>query len=348
MPTPASAGRGRWGSGGQALGAFADYGGGMEDQLGAASAFLNADADASASAVAARWPELRVDSWEGARVTLHMYTQVVGKVRMALTPMLNHWWQVPLYVSARGLTTGPIPYEGELFEIEFDLLTHRLSMVRSDGREASFALGDQPVAAFYASLMEALDSLGVVVSIHGRPNEVDPAVPFADDVEHCHYDPRAVGLFWRQLIQAQRVLTVFRSEFTGKSSPVHLFWGALDLAVTRFSGRVAPEHPGGVPNCPDRVMVEGYSHEISSAGFWPGGGAEGAFYSYAYPAPPGFAAAPVPAGAHYDAGLGEFLLPYETVRAAPDPDALVLEFLRATASAAATLGHWDEAAPAAP
>jgi hypothetical protein len=291
--------------------------------------------------LSAAWPSLAVDDWTATRETFHMFTQVVGKIRLVCEPMVNHWWQVPLYVSARGLTTGSMPYEGDVFDLEFDLVEHTLRMRRSDGRSSEVALEAVAVSQFYAATMAALAGIGIEVAIVARPNEVDPAIPFADDLTHASYDADAVHRFWLQLVQAQRVLSVFRAGFVGKVSPVHFFWGALDLAVTRFSGRVAPEHPGGVPNCPDHVMVEGYSHEISSAGFWPGGGAEGAFYSYAYPAPDGFADAPVPEPAYYDHALGEFLLPYEAVRTAADPDALVLEFLEATYRAAADLGHWD-------
>jgi len=291
--------------------------------------------------LSAAWPSLAVDDWSATRETFHMFTQVVGKIRLVCEPMVNHWWQVPLYVSARGLTTGSMPYEGDAFDLEFDLVEHTLRMRRSDGRPSEVALEAIAVSQFYAATMAALAGIGIEITIVARPNEVDPAIPFADDYTHASYDADAVHLFWLQLVQAQRVLSVFRAGFGGKVSPVHFFWGALDLAVTRFSGRVAPEHPGGVPNCPDHVMVEGYSHEISSAGFWPGGGAEGAFYSYAYPAPEGFADAPLPAPAYYDHALGEFLLPYEAVRAAADPDALVLEFLEATYRAAADLGNWD-------
>ena len=291
--------------------------------------------------MSAAWPSLAVADWTATRETFHMFTQVVGKIRLVCEPMVNHWWQVPLYVSARGLTTGSMPYEGDVFDLEFDLVEHTLRMRRSDGRSSEVALEAVAVSQFYAATMAALAGIGIEVAIVARPNEVDPAIPFADDFTHASYDADAVHRFWLQLVQAQRVLSVFRAGFGGKVSPVHFFWGALDLAVTRFSGRVAPEHPGGVPNCPDHVMVEGYSHEISSAGFWPGGGAEGAFYSYAYPAPDGFADAPVPEPAYYDHALGEFLLPYEAVRTAADPDAVVLEFLEATYRAAADLGHWD-------
>ena len=287
------------------------------------------------------WPALAVADWTDSRDTFHMFTQIVGKIRLKCEPMVNHWWQVPLYVSARGLTTGSMPYDGDAFDMEFDLVDHLLRIRRSDGRSAEVTLRAMPVAEFYAATKAALAEVGIDVPIVARPNEVDPAIPFADDFGHASYDPAAVHAFWLQLVQAQRVLTDFRAGFGGKVSPVHFFWGAIDLAVTRFSGRPAPQHPGGVPNCPDHVMIEGYSHEISSAGFWPGGGAEGAFYSYAYPAPEGFSDAPVPAPAYFDHALGEFILPYEAVRTAADPDALVRGFLAATYEAAASLGRWD-------
>jgi hypothetical protein len=286
------------------------------------------------------WPALEVAEWAATRDTLHMWTQIVGKIRMVSTPPVNHWWHVTLQVNARGLTTGPIPVERGLLDIEFDFVEHRLVLRTSDGAGAEFSLIGLDVAGFYRAVFGALDGLGVRVEIHPTPNEVAVAIPFADDTEHSTYVPEQATAFWQQLVQAQQVLQRFRSEFTGKSSPVHFFWGAMDLAVTRFSGRPAPAHPGGAPNCPDWVMAEGYSHENSSAGFWPGGGAEGAFYAYAYPAPEGYAEAPVPEGAFYSAELGEFLLPYETVRTAADPDALVIDFLRATASAAERLADW--------
>ncbi|MGH1550104.1 DUF5996 family protein [Leifsonia poae] len=284
--------------------------------------------------------ELAVDSWQDTRDTLHMWTQIVGKIRMALTPPVNHWWHVTLYLSARGLSTGPIPVAAGILDIEFDLVEHRLVLRTSDGDGRSLPLAGQSVASFYAATMDALGELGVAVEIHPVPNEVEVAIPFADDTEHCTYDAEQAQAFWRQLIDAGTQLQRFRSRFIGKVSPVHYFWGAMDLAVTRFSGRTAPMHPGGAPNCPDSVMHEGYSHELSSAGFWPGGGAEGAYYSYAYPAPAGFAEAEVPEGAYFSEELGEFLLPYEVVRAADDPDALVQAFLEATYRAASDLGEW--------
>jgi hypothetical protein len=284
--------------------------------------------------------ELLVDSWKDTRDTLHMWTQVVGKIRMALTPPVNHWWHVTLYLSARGLSTGPVPVRAGILDIEFDFVDHRLVLRTSDGSSRAFPLAGLSVASFYEATLDALGELGVEVEIHPVPNEVEVALPFPDDTVHCTYEPEQAQAFWRQLIDAGAQLQRFRSGFLGKVSPVHYFWGAMDLAVTRFSGRPAPLHPGGAPNCPDSVMHEGYSHELSSAGFWPGGGAEGAYYSYAYPAPEGFAEAKVPEGAYFSEELGEFLLPYEVVRAAPDPEALVQEFLEATYRAAAELGEW--------
>lgn len=291
------------------------------------------------------WPALRVDSWTPTRDTLHMWTQIVGKIRMTLSPMVNHWWQVTLYVSARGLTTGVIPWGTRALDLEFDFVDHALVLRTSDGGSRSVALEPKPVAEFHRQVLDALDGLGVEATISATPNEVDPAIPFADDYTHRSYDAEAATLFWRQLVQADRVIREFRSHFMGKVSPVHFFWGALDLACTRFSGRGAPPHPGGAPNCGDWVMVEGYSHELSSCGFWPGGGDEGAFYSYAYPVPAGFEKATVgPDGAFYSDEFRQFLLPYEKARTAPDPDAAVARFLQDTYTAAADLMHWDRSA----
>lgn len=291
------------------------------------------------------WPSLRVADWAPTRETLHMWTQIVGKIRMAHAPLVNHWWQVTLYVSSRGLTTSSIPYRTGVFEIEFDFLAHRLEVRSSDGGTRGVALRAMPVAEFYARLMAALGELGIEATIRPRPNEVDPAIPFAEDEVHASYDGEAAALFWRQLLQADRVMGEFRSHFVGKVSPVHFFWGAMDLACTRFSGRPAPPHPGGVPNCGDWVMVEGYSRELSSCGFWPGGGEEGAFYSYAYPAPEGFAEEPVgPEGAFWSPEFQQFLLPYEVARAAPEPDRAVAEFLHTTYVAAARRADWDRSA----
>lgn len=293
-----------------------------------------------------RWPALRVDDWAETRDTLHMWAQIVGKVRLVHSPLINHWWQVTLYVSPRGLTTSAIPYQGDSFDIEFDFIDHRLLIRGSEGGTRTVALEPKPVAEFYAQCMNALSQLGIEAKIQSRPNEVDPAIPFADDYEHASYDPAAAHLFWRQLLSANRVINEFRAHFIGKVSPVHFFWGAFDMAVTRFSGRRAPEHPGA-PNVGNWVMVEAYSHEVSSAGFWPGGGMiqEPAFYAYAYPAPEGFGAYPVqPAKAWYSSELGEFLLTYEAVRTSPQPDETLLAFLQSTYEAAADLAGWDRAA----
>jgi Family of unknown function (DUF5996) len=291
----------------------------------------------------AAWPRLRVSDWADTKDTVHMWTQIIGKIRMAHAPRVNHWWHATLYVSARGLTTAAVPYRDGAFDIEFDFLDHQLHLRTSDGRRRQVPLAPKPVAEFYTEVMDALGELDVRTRIHAAPNEVEPAIPFADDYQHRAYDPHAVELFWRQLLQADRVLSEYRSRFIGKTSPVHFFWGAMDLACTRFSGRTAPPHPGGAPNCPAWVMREGYSHELASCGFWPGGGDEGAFYAYAYPEPPGYSDQPVrPAAALYTAG--EFLLPYEAVAAASDPGRVLADFLDATYAAAADLAGWDRAA----
>ena len=291
------------------------------------------------------WPSLRVDDWAPTRDTLHMWTQIVGKIRLAHSPMVNHWWQVTSYVTPRGLTTSAIPYGTEAFDIELDFIDHMLLIRSSTGATRTVRLEPKSVAEFYSQTMRALDELGLHTRIQSHPNEVDPAPRFADDVEHASYDPEAANLFWRQLLQANRVLGQFRSRFMGKVSPVHFFWGAMDIACTRFSGRGAPRHPGGAPNVGDWVMVEGYSRELSSCGFFPGGGDEGAFYTYAYPEPDGFANHLVsPAEAQYSKDLGEYLLPYEAVRQAADPDQMLLGFLQDTYEAAAIHAGWDRAA----
>ena len=290
------------------------------------------------------WPRLRVEDWTDTRDTLHMWAQIIGKVRLSQAPLLNHWWQVTSYVSPRGLTTGSIPYGSGAFDLELDFVEHHLRIRSSGGSERRVELAPKAVAEFYAETMGALHDLGIHVEIDARPNEVDPAIPFAEDHEHASYDPDAAHLFWQQLLQADRVIGEFRSNFVGKVSPVHFFWGAMDLACTRFSGRDAPEHPGGAPNCGDWVMVEGYSHELSSCGFWPGGGEEGAFYAYAYPEPDGFAEQPVgPEEAYYSVENGQFLLAYEDVATADDPDRALQEFLQTTYAAAADLGGWPRA-----
>ena len=289
------------------------------------------------------WPEL--GAWDDTRDTVHMWTQVVGKVRLGLEPMVNHWWQVPLYVSARGLTTSLMHAGGRGLEIVFDFLDHVLVLQTTDGRTRYVALRPRTVADFYAATMKALDDLGVQVPILARPVEVAEAIPFPEDTRHRSYDREAMHSFWLALVQVHRILSQFRSLFVGKVSPVHFFWGSFDMALTRFSGRPAPPHPGGVPNLADWVVREAYSHEVSSCGFWPGGSEEGSFYAYAYPEPEGFAEWPVrPDAAYYDSELREFILPYRAVRTADDPDSVLWEFLQSTYEAAAELGRWDRQA----
>jgi Family of unknown function (DUF5996) len=294
----------------------------------------------------AAWPSLPLDSWRDTRDTLHMWTQIVGKTRLALAPPENHWWHVALYLTPRGLTTSPMPYGTRTLSADFDFLDHRLHLRTSDGATRSVPLIPRSVAEFYADYLEALGSLGIQVRLRPVPVEVEVAVPFPEDRQHASYDAEAVGRWWGLLVEADRVLKRFRGRFLGKASPVHFFWGSFDLAATRFSGRQAPPHPGHAPNCPDYVMKEAYSHECSSCGLWPGGGpvAEPAFYSYAYPEPRGYADRPVrPEGASYNRDLGEFILPIEAVRTAADPDAAVLDFCHSTYEAAADLGRWDRA-----
>jgi hypothetical protein len=296
---------------------------------------------------AAAWPALPLAPWRDTYATLHMWLQIVGKTRLALAPMENHWWQVVLYVTERGLTTTPMPWGDSTLGVDLDFVAHVLTLRRSDGASRTLPLVPQSVAQFHAHYMDALHALGVTAKMMPRPVEVETAIPFADDVVHCAYDADAAHRWWRAMAQADRVFKRFRGCFVGKQSPVHFFWGSFDLAATRFSGRPAPLHPGGAPNCPDRVMHEAYSHECSSAGFWPGGGAvdEAAFYAYAYPEPPGYAQHAVrPTAAYYHPQAREFILPYEAVRTASDPDAILLEFLQTTYEAAAGLGHWDRAA----
>jgi hypothetical protein len=275
-----------------------------------------------------------------------MWTQIVGKIRMVQSPWVNHSWHVTLYVTAIGLTTSAIPHGDRTFQIDFDFVKHNLAVTTGDGAVGGFALEPQSVAAFYARLMQVLSKLGLPVKIYPKPNEVADAVHFDKDEAHCAYDREYANRFWRILVQADRVFNEFRARFIGKCSPVHFFWGAPDLAVTRFSGRRAPPHPGGIPNLPDWVTREAYSHEVSSCGFWAGPGlGEPAFYSYAYPEPEGFAAAPVqPRGAFYSGTLREFVLPYEAVRTAPDPQAALLAFAQSTYEAAAERGQWDRGA----
>jgi hypothetical protein len=295
------------------------------------------------------WPQLPLEAWADTFATLHMWTQIVGKIRLRESAPINHGWHSTFYVTSRGFTTSPIPHGGRTYQLDFDFIEHALRVQVSDGRTALLALEPQTVAAFYRRLMDALESLGIQVRIHGRPNEVVDPIPFARDEVHRAYDAEFAGRFWRVLVQSDRVFKRFRSRFIGKCSPVHLFWGGLDLAVTRFSGRRAPEHPGGIPNLPDAITREAYSHEVSSCGFWAGSSGSSVaypvFYAYAYPEPEGFSQARVgPSDAFYSQDLREFILPYDTVRTAADPDQVLLEFLQSTYEAAANLARWDRAA----
>ena len=297
------------------------------------------------SDAAGAWPSLPYEEWRETLETLHMWTQVVGKVRLAQAPHVNHWWQVPLYVSASGLTTSAVPYGARIFQIDFDFVSHRLRVGTGEGDSRELTLAPRTVADFYGEFTAAMSELGLDVKIWTTPVEVENPVPFERDETHKSYDPEYANRFWRALVHAERVFQRFRSGFAGKCSPVHFFWGSFDLAVTRFSGRRAPDHPGA-PGVADSITREAYSHEVSSAGFWPGAAAlpEPVFYSYAYPEPEGFRDAPAgPEGASYNADFREFVLPYEAVRAAADPDATLLRFLRETYEAAATLGRWDRA-----
>ena len=292
------------------------------------------------------WPDLPYARWRETAATLQLWTQIVGKVRLTLTPWLNHGWQVPLYVTARGLGTSPMPVGTEILEIEFDFVNHRLVARSSSGGERSLPLEPRTVAEFHHRLIDMLNGMGVAVVINEMPNEVPNPIRFSQDRTHAAYDPAAAYCFWRALIQVDRVFKLFRTGFLGKASPVHFFWGSFDLAVTRFSGRTAPRHPGGVPGLPDAVTREAYSHEVSSAGFWPGNEAfpQAAFYSYAYPEPAGFRDRSVTPGARYDGVLREFILPYDAVRNAAEPDVSLLDFLSTTYTAAAETGGWDRAA----
>jgi hypothetical protein len=300
------------------------------------------------------WPPLPLEAWSDTCTTLHMWTQIVGKIRLARSPWINHSWHVTLYVTARGLTTSPIPYGTRTFQVDFDFVSHQLTIQSSDGGTASIALEPRSVASFHKRTFEELARLGIHVKIHPEPNEVSDAIPFEKDETHRAYDSEYANRFWRVLVQADRIFKEFRARFIGKCSPVHFFWGAPDLAVTRFSGRRGPEHPGGIPNLPDWVTREAYSHEVSSCGFWPGGGPipYAAFYSYAYPEPAGFAQATVgPEGAFYSSDLREFILPYDVVRNSDSPDETLLTFLQTTYEAAAELAKWDRPAleyPAVP
>ena len=293
------------------------------------------------------WPELPTAAWRDSYATLQLFTQIAGKIRLTKSPWLNHSWHVTLYVTARGLTTSPIPEGERTFQIDFDFIDHVLRVSTGDGAERQFALAGHSVASFYAAVMADLRALGIDVAINEMPNELPDPIRFSQDNQHASYDADAVRRFHQMLLNCDRVFKGFRTAFIGKASPVHFFWGSFDLAVTRFSGRKAPRHPGGVPNLPDAVAQEAYSHEVSSAGFWPGGGAIDypAFYSYAYPEPTGFRTSKVrPDAAFFSEALGEFILPYDAVRTAPDPDQALLDFLQSTYEAAAISAKWDREA----
>jgi len=293
------------------------------------------------------WPSLPLAAWQDTYATFHMWAQIVGKTRLALSPMVNHWWNVTFYLTPRGLTTSAMPHGERTFSVDFDFVDHALVVRTSDGAVDGLPLVPQSVADFYQEYRTLLRGLGLDVRIWPHPVEVERAVPFTEDREHASYDPKYAHRFWRVLAQTDRVMQSFRGRFLGKCSPVHFFWGGCDLAVTRFSGRRAPEHPGGIPNVGDWVTQEAYSHEVSSCGFWAGGGpvAEPAFYAYAYPEPAGFAEAGVqPREAYYHQEMREFLLPYDAVRTAERPDEVLLSFLQSTYEAAADLGAWDRSA----
>jgi Family of unknown function (DUF5996) len=292
-------------------------------------------------------PSLPLAEWQDTYTTLHLWTQIVGKIRLALAPSINHWWHSTLYVTPRGLTTGMIPDRYRAFEIRFDFIDRQLEIEASDGATQQVALVSRSVADFYQAVMAALKDLDIEVRIWTMPQEIANPIPFERDYEHATYDPEFAQRCWQILVQVDRMMTTFRSNFIGKSSPVHFFWGSFDLALTRFSGRTAPQHPGGVPGMADWVTREAYSHEVSSCGFWPGGGAvtDPVFYAYAYPEPESFQTYPIePRSAFYDSQMREFILPYETVRQTADPTALLLEFLHSTYDATAILGKWDRTA----
>jgi hypothetical protein len=295
------------------------------------------------------WPSLRVEDWTDTREALHLFSQVVGKVKLVKTPLINHWWNVTLHVTPRGLSTGSVPDGPRIFQIDFDFVDSLLRIESLDGDRADVALRPMSVADFYGETMAALTRLGIGADINPMPVERPEVVRFDADTAVRDYDREQAYTFWRQLVNAHRVMSEFRARFIGKVSPVHFFWGSFDLAVTRFSGRAAPRHPGGAPHCADWVMVEAYSHEVASCGFWPGGGEEGAFYAYAYPEPTGFSEAPVhPHGAAYNREFGQFLLPYELVRQAEHPESAATEFFQSVYDAAAGLAAWEPSLCAAP
>jgi Family of unknown function (DUF5996) len=300
----------------------------------------------SSPSTAADWPDLPLEDWADTCATLHLWTQVVGKIRLAHAPMINHWWQVPLYVTCRGLTTSPIPYGARSFQIDFDFVDHCLKIQTSQGKTETIPLAPRTVADFYTEVMGRLRGLGLETRIWTMPVEIEDAIPLDRDRDHASYDPDYANRFWRILLQVDRIFTLFRSRFIGKVSPVHFFWGSFDLAVTRFSGRVAPRLTSASPNLGAWVMQEAYSHEVSSCGFWAGNGGFGqaAFFSYAYPEPPGFAEAPTrPDKTYYDRDLGQFILPYDALRRAQSPDDTLMDYLTSTYAAAADLARWDRA-----
>lgn len=293
-----------------------------------------------------RWPELRYDDWKETLTTLQLWTQIVGKIRLKLEPLVNHWWNVTLYVTSRGLTTSSMPYEDRSFEISFDFIDQQLLIVDCDGKRAAFALEPMTVATFYDRVMKGLGELGIAVAINKKPNEVAEAIPFDRDATHRTYDAVYAERFWRALMQIARLCEIFRARFLGKASPVHFFWGSFDLAQSFFSGSPAPPHPGGFPNLPDWVTREAYSREVFSIGFWPGGfGLEAMLYAYIYPIPDGLAGSTIrPEAASWSDQMREFLLPYESVRGCEDPDRCVLDFFASAYEAAATCARWDRAA----
>jgi len=293
------------------------------------------------------WPELPTAAWRDSYATLQLFTQIAGKIRLTKSPWLNHSWHVTLYVTARGLTTSAIPHGNRVFEIRFDFVDHTLRILTMEGQLKAIPLQPRSVAEFYRLVMQTMDELGLPVQINTVPNEIADPIRFEKDQTHRSYEPAQANRFWRVLVQADRVFKQFRSRFCGKNSPVHFFWGSFDLAVTRFSGRPAPPHPGGIPHLPDAVTREAYSQEVSSLGFWPGNEAmpEAIFYSYAYPEPPGFSSAKIePDQAYYNPQLKEFVLPYEAVRTASGPDDVLLQFAQSAYDAASILGKWDREA----
>jgi hypothetical protein len=290
------------------------------------------------------WPKINFEKLSDTLATVHLWTQIVGKIRLKMMPWMNHSWHVSLYVSPRGLTTGSMPFALGLFQIEFDFIAHELVITSSTGHTESIKLTAGSVADFHRKVFQKLKQMGIEVHIHEKPNELEEAIPFPDDDQHRPYDAAEMNNLWQVFIKVDRVFTTFRAGFAGKNSPVHLFWGAFDLAVTRFSGRPAPKHPGGAPNMPDEIMQEAYSHEVSSCGFWPGNAQSPVpiFYSYCYPAPLAFADQQVePASAFYSQEMGEFILPYEAVQQSENPEATLMQFLRSTYRTAALTGNWD-------